>query len=168
MGISGFRAADRQLAEMAFGAWSRESGGALKFIEAQDEDNAIVRLEWVGPASGLFGQTRRIRVNGKSGAVVFVMPDVNELGRLVSDLAFQDILLRDAIVYLTCVHELGHAVGLQHTDTYEDIMYSFGFGGDPLKYFLRYRDKLSARTDIPKFSGLSAADVEALQHLYKH
>ena len=41
-----------------------------------------------------------------------------------------DKLLRDAIVYLTCLHETGHALGLQHTDAFADIMYSFQYGGD--------------------------------------
>ncbi len=33
-------------------------------------------------------------------------------------------------------------------------MYSFGYGGDILEYFARYRRKLSARQDIRKNPGI--------------
>jgi len=69
-----------------------------------------------------------------------------------------DRLLRDAIVYLTCLHETGHALGLSHTAVFADIMYSFQYGGDIEEYFGRYRRKLETRGDIAKNSGMSGAD----------
>ena len=69
-----------------------------------------------------------------------------------------DRLMRDVIVYLTCLHETGHALGLPHTAAFADIMYSFQFGGDIEEYFGRYRRKLEGRGDIAKNSGMSAAD----------
>ena len=57
-----------------------------------------------------------------------------------------DALFRDTIVYLTCLHELGHALGLAHTADFADVMYFFGFGGDITEFFGRYRRTLrSAR-----------------------
>ena len=76
------------------------------------------------------------------------------------------ILLRDAIVYLTCLHETGHALGLAHTAAFDDIMYSFQFGGDIAEYFGRYRRQLSARADIHKHAGMSDADRKHLAALY--
>ena len=73
-----------------------------------------------------------------------------------------DPLLRDTIVYLTCLHESGHALGLRHTDQFDDIMYSFQYGGDIPEYFGRYRRKLMKREDIRKNSGLSMADRSTL------
>lgn len=34
-----------------------------------------------------------------------------------------------------------------------------GYGGDLAGYFLRYRNKLESRMDIPKYSGLSPGDI---------
>ena len=165
-GIKGYAPPDRDLAKAALNAWSRESGGKLRFVEAKNADEALVHVEWSSPDQGLFGVTQRTLVGGKAGAIVFVIPQVEGLGQPLAGQAAKDPLLRDTIVYLTCVHELGHAVGLPHTDKFEDIMYSFGYGGDILAYFMRYRMKLNSRSDIDLHSGLSDADVEFLRSLY--
>jgi predicted Zn-dependent protease len=67
-------------------------------------------------------------------------------------------MMRDTIVYLTCLHESGHALGLRHTREFADIMYNFQFGGDIAEYFGRYRRKLTTREDIRTNSGMSPAD----------
>ena len=79
-----------------------------------------------------------------------------------------DRLLRDAIVYLTCLHESGHALGLSHTKAFADIMYSFQYGGDIDEYFGRYRRKLQTRADIAKNSGMSAEDRARLLEILKN
>jgi len=152
---------------MAFAAWSRESGGKLKFIESKERERALIRLRWISPTEGLYGETQRVEVNGKPGAIVYVMPQVSVQGEPLASRAVQDVLLRDTIVYLTCVHELGHAVGLSHTRKFEDIMYYFGYGGDILDYFMRYRNKLQSRGDIARHSGLSMSDVDVLRDKYR-
>src|SRR5712691_6513493 len=167
-GVPGYRDTDRELAKLALEAWSRESAGKLKFIESKQRDSALIRLRWISPTEGLSGETQRVEVNGKPGAIVYVMPQVSVQGEPLASRAVQDNLLRDTIVYLTCVHELGHAVGLSHTRQFEDIMYYFGYGGDILDYFMRYRNKLQSRADIVKHSGLSAEDVEVLRSLYRN
>jgi predicted Zn-dependent protease len=151
---------------MALAAWTRESGGKLRFVAAKSKDDALLRIRWISSHEGLFGETQRAIVNGHVGAVVNVMPEVSQLGEPLSSRAVGDTLLREIIVYLTCVHELGHAVGLNHTRNFEDIMYSFAYGGDFVAYFMRYRGRLQNRQDIGKYSGLSGQDVETLRNLY--
>jgi Matrixin len=166
-GVPGYRESDRELAKLALDAWSRESGGQLKFTEAKT-DGALIRIRWISPNEGLYGETQRVQVNGKAGAIVYVMPQVSAQGEPLASRAVLDNLLRETIVYLTCVHELGHAVGLQHTRKFDDIMYYFGYGGNIVDYFMRYRNKLQSRADIAKYSGVSASDVEALHNVYRN
>src|SRR2546425_8002219 len=167
-GVPGYRDTDRDLAIMAFAAWSRESGGKLRFTESKERDRSLIRLRWISPTEGLYGETQRVEVNGKPGAVVYVMPQVSVQGEPLASRAVQDNLFRDSIVYLTCVHELGHAVGLSHTRNFEDIMYYFGYGGDIFHYFIPYRNKIPSRGGIATQSGPSLSDVDVLRDQYLH
>jgi hypothetical protein len=141
---------DPQLAEWAFEAWQKASNGELAFTRVPDRNHARIRLYWASGQQGLYGETRPALVDGKLGAEVYVLPSPMP--------ANGDRLLRDAIVYLTCLHESGHALGLSHTRAFADIMYSFQFGGDIDEYFGRYRRKLATRADIAKNPGMSPAD----------
>jgi len=125
-----------------------------------------VRLYWAGPQSGQYGEMRALLVNGQAGAAVFIRPDTESLGPDIHALATADPLFRDTVVYLTCVHELGHAFGLEHTADFRDIMYSFQHGGDFVEYFSRYRRRLKSRDDIAHLAGMSAADIATLKALY--
>lgn len=162
---SQYRPADRELAVWALREWERTLGGGLK-LEPGDERDALLRVYWVPASAGQYGEMRALRVNGRRGAAVYIRPDTDALGPDIARLARQDALLRDTIVYLTCLHELGHAFGLSHTASVGDIMYFFGYGGDIPGFFRRYREKLSGRADIATVSGLSASDISRLRALY--
>jgi hypothetical protein len=152
---TGCQAGDVELAQWALEAWQNASAGDLQLSRTSDVQRAHVRLYWAGARKGLYGEARPILVEGTPGAEVYVRP---------APLEPQDPLLRSAIVYLTCLHETGHALGLPHTADFGDIMYSFQFGGDIPEYFGRYRRKLKSRADIRKNSGISEADRQELQH----
>lgn len=165
VGIPGYRPSDDDLARAAFEAWARESGGRLRFVEAPAED-ALIHVVWIDPGSGVYGEMRTVLIDGRPRALLYVTPSVDLQGPAIARLAADDPLLRDTIVYLTCVHELGHAIGLPHTADFADIMYSFAYGGDIVRYFMRYRERIASRADIANHSGLSPGDRAVLHGLY--
>jgi hypothetical protein len=160
------RPGDGELARWALESWQRATAGALNFVPASSEDEALVRVYWAPAAGGQYGEMRPLEVGGRRGAAVYIRPDTMALGEEISQAARLDSLFRDTIVYLTCLHELGHALGLRHTADFEDVMYFFGFGGDIPEFFGRYRRTLSGRADIRDSSGLSRGDLDQLEALY--
>jgi len=148
------RPGDPELARWALAAWQEASHGKLEFRPAASREKAQIRVYWSDGRAGLYGEARPIVVDGIQGAEVYVVtPAADD----------SDPLMRDTIVYLTCLHETGHALGLPHTGAFADIMYNFQYGGDIAEYFGRYRRQLHTRTDIRKVSGLSEADRRAIQ-----
>ncbi len=155
-------AADSQLATWAFEAWERASDGRIVMKPATGKEEARLRVFWAGGDLHLYGETRPIEVNGRRGAELYILPDLAALGDEIAKAGSGDRLYRDTIVYLTCLHEGGHALGLPHNQNFEDIMYSFQYGGDIVEYFARYRRKLKVREDIRLNSGLNAGDAKLL------
>ena len=152
------RSGDPQLAQWALDAWQKISAGKLAFESTSVRERAHIRILWTSGNEGLYGEARPIMVDGVRGAEVYVLPPPPGSYE-------KDPLLRDTIVYLTCLHETGHALGLSHTTAFADIMYSFQYGGDIAEYFGRYRRRLTSRGDIPKYSGTSEADRRRLAEL---
>jgi hypothetical protein len=160
------RPGDHDLARWALQVWERTIGGALQFRPASSEREALLRVYFVPAASGQYGEMRSLMIDGRRGAAVYIRPDVSALGPDMASAARADALMRETIVYLTCLHELGHAVGLSHTAEFDDIMYFFGYGGDLVGFFDRYRRQLRSREDIAKNAGLSPADARRVRALY--
>ena len=162
---STFVPGDRELALWALKAWERVSNGRIRF-EPSSRAEALVQVHWVPAGGGQYGEMRSMRVGNRRGAAVYIRPDTNGLGPDIAAAAKKDPLFRETIVYLTCVHELGHALGMPHTDDFRDIMYFFGYGGDIPLFFNRYRIGLRTRADIAGMHGLSEGDIEGLRGLY--
>ena len=162
---SGVRETDRTLARWALEAWGGLADPPLQMV-AGPESSATVRVYWVPAGGGLYGEMRGRVVDGRRAADVYVHPDTESLGADIAAVARADPLFRDSVVYLTCVHELGHAFGLRHTSAFADIMYSFQFGGDFVAYFLRFREKLGSWNDFRDARPFSDGDERAFRTLY--
>ena len=66
---------------------------------------------------GIYGETAP-RINRATGAISSA--EVLIAGDIAGDARQQRI-----VIYLTALHELGHALGLAHTAALDDVMYSF-------------------------------------------
>ena len=157
---------DEQLAEWALQAWDHSAAGGLKFTRVPRREDALLRFQWEPAQGGLYGEAMPIKVGDRIGAEIHIRSDLRSFGPDFVARGAKDHLFRDTIVYLTCLHESGHAIGLAHTRGFDDIMYSFQYGGDFIEYFDRYRRKLAARNDFPKYGGMSEADTKRLRELY--
>src|SRR5579864_1986042 len=50
-------AGDLDLARWALAAWEAASVGRLHFVETRNRGEALLRVRWVDPTSGLYGET---------------------------------------------------------------------------------------------------------------
>jgi hypothetical protein len=112
-------------------------------------------------ADGIYGETspRMDPATGSIGSAEVL---------IAGDVPGGDAVQQRIVIYLTALHELGHALGLPHTNVFDDIMYSFRRPDDGARYFGAYRQRLRSSDDIgsARATGLSQADITALQTLY--
>jgi len=147
------------LVERAMRSWTDASDGRLTLVRAKTRDEAAIRVFFVQSDTN-YGEAAP-RVDPNTGfiaradvAINAAVPDDPMTGRI--------------IVYLTALHELGHALGLAHSDTFSAIMYRFRRADDGTRYFGAYRRKVRSPDEIglPAATGLNPEDVSALRSLY--
>jgi hypothetical protein len=147
------------LVERAMKTWSAASGGRLTLVRASGRDDAAIRVFFVQSDTN-YGEAAP-RVDPKTGLIGRADVAINAA---VPD----DPMHARIIIYLTALHELGHALGLAHSDTFSAIMYRFRRPDDGPRYFGAYRSKVRSLDDIgsTRATGLDDEDVTALRNLY--
>jgi hypothetical protein len=148
------------LVDRALATWTHAAAGRVVLTKASSRETAVIRVRFA-QADGIYGETapRIDRATGFIGSA-----EVLIAGEIPGDAVHQRI-----VIYLTALHELGHALGLPHTDAFTDIMYAFRRPDDGERYFGAYRQLLRSSEDIgsDRATGLSPADVAALKSLYE-
>ena len=147
------------LVDRALATWTRAADGRFALRKTESQEKSVVRVRFAH-ADGIYGETSPHvdRTTGLIGsAEVLIAGDVAG-----------DAMQQRIVIYLTALHELGHALGLPHTNAFDDIMYSFRRPDDGERYFGAYRRRLRTSEDIgtERATGLSPADIAAVGTLY--
>ena len=148
------------LIDRAMKNWSDASAGQLTLVRAADRAAAAIRITFVA-SDGIYGEAAP-RVDPATGFIT--QADV-----LINSAVPDDPLDATIVVYLTALHEIGHAIGLPHSDTFRAIMYRFRRADDGERYFGAYRRKLRAAADVGSAAatGIDEEDRTALRSLYR-
>jgi len=146
--------------ERAMTTWSEVSAGRLTLVRTARREDAAIRVMFVQSDTN-YGEAAP-RLDPATGLIARADVAINAA-------VPADPLDAGIVVYLTALHELGHAIGLPHSDTFTAIMYRFRRADDGARYFGAYRRRLRNADDIgtARATGLDPEDITRLLNLYR-
>ena len=122
--VPGYRPEFRKMIADAFNEWCKNSHGLLSWSQVNNANQADIVCTWtnsptVKPGSVEAGQTRTlVQTNRDTGEGRIVSAQISILTQFMGKSFTNDNM------YKTCLHEVGHSLGLQgHSDVVSDIMY---------------------------------------------
>jgi len=159
---------DTQLVLWAIEEWERNAGGLLRFTRSNTDRGALLHFHWLSfHEDGALGRTAPSDEGGHTGMSISITPDEGHFRPGVRRRVLDDPLMRDVVLYFVCLHEIGHALGLTHSDNPRDIMWPGNAGGVTLPVYDRHRHRLQSRDGIPGTPWLSSDDIARLKAVWE-
>ena len=117
------------LVDLAINKWNSQLAAVdapIKFVKVSDKEQAVYTFEVGSNSSAVAGQLLR----GLSGRTIMYVDD--DFGTYAEDYGVETYINQDATVKSynkeqtvnVIAHEIGHSIGLEHTEDSRDLMYS--------------------------------------------
>jgi tetratricopeptide (TPR) repeat protein len=125
--VQGYRDSLRQVFDEALAAWQKGCGYRLSFAQASSAAEANIAVSWSSDYAGVKGQT----TGAEAGLTVLEIEALPTGERVISSVTItlltvddRGVPVTDVEMKKTCLHEIGHALGIRgHSSNNRDVMF---------------------------------------------